>query len=108
MKDIYVKRATIIEQTLRSKGHQLDYSFPEKLQDTSRIRFRFTNFNPQAEIFATLPVYKSLNRDLFEIIILFVNATGHRFERYCLACADSVDSFRKIWRAKYKLSVTAI
>jgi predicted O-linked N-acetylglucosamine transferase (SPINDLY family)/glycosyltransferase involved in cell wall biosynthesis/predicted O-methyltransferase YrrM len=91
LKEIYVKRATIIEQTLRSKGHQLDYSFPEKLQDTSKIRLGIlaTNFHPQAEIFATLPVYKSLNRDLFEIIIYFVNATGHRFERYCLGCADT-------------------
>ncbi|WP_333350408.1 O-linked N-acetylglucosamine transferase family protein [Microcoleus sp. B3-A4] len=91
LKEIYVKRATIIEQTLKSKGHQLDYSFPEKQQDTSKIRLGIlaTNFNPQAEMFATLPVYKSLNRDLFEIIIYFVNATGHRFERYCLGCADT-------------------
>ncbi|MGE5659840.1 MAG: methyltransferase domain-containing protein [Actinomycetota bacterium] len=92
LKDIYVKRAAILEFSLKTKGHQLDYDFTaERFQEKNKIRLGIlaANFNPQAETFATLPVYKSLNRDLFETIIYFTNSSGHRFERYCLGCADT-------------------
>jgi Predicted O-linked N-acetylglucosamine transferase, SPINDLY family len=53
-----------------------------------RLGILADNFSTQAEIFATLPVYKHLNRDEFEIILYFINASGHRFEKCCLGYTD--------------------
>jgi len=90
LKEIYVKRADIMEFALKIQGHQIDFDLPERSADRDKIRLGILadNFSTQAEIFATLPVYKHLNRDEFEIILYFINASGHRFEKCCLGYTD--------------------
>ncbi|MEG3838990.1 class I SAM-dependent methyltransferase [Microcoleus sp. herbarium14] len=90
LKEIYVKRADIIEFALKIEGHQIDFDLPDRSADRDKIRLGILadNFSTQAEIFATLPVYKHLNRDEFEIILYFLNASGHRFEKCCLGYTD--------------------
>jgi predicted O-linked N-acetylglucosamine transferase (SPINDLY family) len=91
LRELFVKRAEIIEFALQLQGQQVDYDFPERLSVRSQIRLGIlvTDLEPQPETFATLPVYKYLNRDVFEIILYSLHGSGHRFERYCSGHADA-------------------
>jgi len=91
LKDIYKKRAEIMEFALKIEGHQVDYDFPERKSDRHKIRLGIiaNNFEPHPETFATLPVYKHLNREEFEIILYYLQASGHRLEKYCRDRADA-------------------
>ena len=90
LKNICKKRAEILEFVLQIGGHQIDWDFPERLPERNKIRLGIlaAHFQPQTETFATLPVYKHLNRDLFEIILYTVQVGNHRLERYCGGHAD--------------------
>lgn len=92
LKDIYQKRADILELVLKNQGNQIEYDFPERSPEHKKIRLGIlaAHFQPQTETFATLPVYKQLNRDLFEIILYTLQAGDHRLERYCWGHADTV------------------
>ncbi len=92
LKNICKKRAEILEFVLQIGGHQIDWDFPERLPERNKIRLGIlaAHFQPQTETFATLPVYKHLNRDLFEIILYTVQAGNHRLERYCGGHADAM------------------
>jgi predicted O-linked N-acetylglucosamine transferase (SPINDLY family)/SAM-dependent methyltransferase len=92
LKDISKKRADILEYALKTQGHHIDYDFSERLPEQKKIRVGIlaAHFQPQTETFATLPVYKYLNRDLFEITLYTLNAGNHRLERYCWGHADTV------------------
>jgi len=92
LKDISKKRAEILEFVLKIGGHQIDYDFPERSPERNKIRLGIlaAHFQPQTETFATLPVYKHLNRDLFEIILYTVQVGNHRLERYCGGHADAM------------------
>ena len=92
LKNICKKRAEILEFVLQIGGHQIDWNFPERLPERNKIRLGIlaAHFQPQTETFATLPVYKHLNRDLFEIILYTVQVGNHRLERYCGGHADAM------------------
>lgn len=92
LKGICKKRAEILEFVLKIGGHQIDWDFPERLHERNKIRLGIlaAHFQPQTETFATLPVYKHLNRDLFEIILYTVHVGNHRLERYCGGHADAM------------------
>jgi predicted O-linked N-acetylglucosamine transferase (SPINDLY family)/SAM-dependent methyltransferase len=92
LKDISKKRAEILEFVLKIGDNQIDYDFPERSPERNKIRLGIlaAHFQPQTETFATLPVYKHLNRDLFEIILYTVQAGNHRLERYCGGHADAM------------------
>ncbi len=91
LKDVYTKRADIIEFALKASGHQIDYSFPDSLERNKiRIGILATDFTPHTETFATLPVYKHLNRDLFEISLYTIQSSNHRLEQYCWGHADAL------------------
>ncbi|MBD1827833.1 methyltransferase domain-containing protein [Microcoleus vaginatus GB1-A2] len=92
LKDLCQKRAEILEFVLKIGGHPIDWDFPERLHERDKIRLGIlaAHFQPQTETFATLPVYKHLNRDLFEIILYTVQAGNHRLERYCGGHADAM------------------
>jgi len=90
LKDIYVKRAEILEYALKLNGHEIDYNFFDSSAKyrKKRIGILASHFTPAAETFASLPVYEYLSRD-FEVILYSLNNTGHRLEQYCQSCANS-------------------
>ncbi|MCX5984689.1 MAG: FkbM family methyltransferase [Nostocales cyanobacterium LacPavin_0920_SED1_MAG_38_18] len=93
LKDIYAKRADIMQLVISQQFEDpLEYDFSERSLERNKIRLGIISlhFNPQTEIFATLPVYKNLNRDLFEVILFTLNTNNHRLERYCFGHADKV------------------
>jgi FkbM family methyltransferase len=90
IKEYFVIRASLVAYYLTSKNYSLQYQFPSLQRDGSRIRLGVlaTHFTPQAETFASLPIYKSLDRNKFEIILISQLQTGHRLERYCMGLVD--------------------
>ncbi len=90
LKEIYAKRAEIIEFSLKSQGYALDYEFSDRPPERRKIRLGIlaAHFIPQSETFASLPAYKHLNRDQYEIILFSMAKTEHRLEKYCIGHAD--------------------
>ncbi|MGF1481007.1 MAG: glycosyltransferase domain-containing protein [Cyanophyceae cyanobacterium] len=90
LKDIYVKRAEIIEFFLKHQGHQVDSEFSQKPQARKKLRLGIlsAHFTPTAETFASLPVYEYISRD-FEVILYSLKQTIHPLEEYCKSCANS-------------------
>ncbi|MGV0104106.1 Glycosyltransferase 2-like domain-containing protein [Nostoc sp. DSM 114160] len=90
LKDIYIKRAEIIEFLLQMKGYEVDYNFADRPITRKKIRLGVlaAHFLPGSETFAYMPVYEYISRD-FEVILYSLNQTGHQLEQYCQSCANS-------------------
>ncbi|MBD2680438.1 MULTISPECIES: hypothetical protein [Nostoc] len=91
LKDIYTKRADIMSIYLNQFGNKIEYEFPQRSEKRVKTRLAIlaSHFSPQTETFASLPVYKHLNRDIFEVILFTLNVSNHRLERYCGGHADA-------------------
>ncbi|MEH2069205.1 MAG: hypothetical protein V7K47_13760 [Nostoc sp.] len=89
LKNIYVKRAEILEFFLKLNNHELDYEFLNRSINRKKIRLGIlaTHFTPSAETFAYLPVYEYISRD-FEVILYSLNRTGYPLEQYCQLSAN--------------------
>lgn len=83
-------RAQVVEANLQLEGHQLSYDFATFTPDRTKIKLGILveNYIPTSAIFASIPLYKYLNRDRFEIILYTLNSTGHRLEKYCFGHGD--------------------
>ena len=92
LKDIYQKRAEIIELYLKNRNLPIEHEFPERSPQRKKIRLGVLayHFGVQTETFATLPIYKHLNRDLFEVILFPIKMSNHRLERYCAGHSDEL------------------
>ncbi|WP_027402396.1 glycosyltransferase [Aphanizomenon flos-aquae] len=90
LKNIYVKRAEIIEYFLKLQGYEIDYEFTDRPINRKKIRLGIlaNSFLPSAETYAYLPVYEYLSRD-FEVILYSLAETGHPLEQYCQLSANS-------------------
>ena len=90
LKDIYTKRADIIEYTLKNRGAAIDCIFPARPANRQKIRVGVLtkHFGAMTETFATLPAFEYLNREQFEIILYALNLDGNKLEQYCQSRAD--------------------
>ncbi|RAQ40211.1 methyltransferase type 11 [Arthrospira sp. O9.13F] len=90
LKDVYVKRADIVEFILKQNNHQLDYDFSDRKRNNPKIRIGIlaSHFSPAAETFASLPIYEYLSRE-FEVILYSLSKTNTPLEQYCKLCANS-------------------
>jgi predicted O-linked N-acetylglucosamine transferase (SPINDLY family) len=90
LKDIYVKRAEIIEYFLKLNGDEIYYEFPDRPINRKKIRLGIlaTHFTPSAETYAYLPVYEYISRD-FEVILYSLSQTSHPLEQYCQLSANA-------------------
>lgn len=90
LKEIYTKRGSIIEFTLKHQGCQIDYEFPERSPNRNKIRLGIlkNHYNPQTETFLTIPAFEHLDRDQFEIILYATRSNQHPLEQYCEKYAD--------------------
>jgi FkbM family methyltransferase len=83
LKDLYRKRAEIIEYALKLEGCEIDYDFPERPKARKiRVGVLAYSFLPNAETFASLPFYEHLGQD-FEVTLYSVVQAGHPLEQYC-------------------------
>ncbi len=92
LKNIYQKRAAILEYLLKKDGHQLDYQLPPRPNNYQKIRLGVlkVNFAPVSETFTTIPVFEYLDRDKFEVIIYVLEVTGEPLEKYCQSRVDKL------------------
>jgi predicted O-linked N-acetylglucosamine transferase (SPINDLY family) len=90
LRDVYTKRADILEFILKARGHQIDFSFVKRPANRGKIRLGIlkTNFAPMSETFTTIPVFEHLYRDRFEIILYVLNASDRPLDLYCQSRAD--------------------
>ena len=91
LKDIYVKRAEIIEFFFKIQGYEVDYEFADRSVTRKKIRLGIlaAHFTPTAETFATLSAFEYISRD-FEVILYPLTWTNNSLEQYCQSCANSV------------------
>jgi predicted O-linked N-acetylglucosamine transferase (SPINDLY family) len=89
LKDVYVKRAEIIELYLKNHGCEIDYHLGERPMNRKRIRIGIiaSHYTSSAETFAALPSYEYLNRE-FEVVLYSLLETGDSLEQYCFSCAN--------------------
>ena len=97
LRDIYTKRADIIEFALKNRGCSIDCIFPGRSPARTKIRLGIISdhFAPQTETFATIPVFEHLNRNQFEIYLYALNTSGHQLEQYCQSRADKLVALPK-------------
>ncbi|MEG4212273.1 FkbM family methyltransferase [Microcoleus sp. S13_B4] len=90
LKDIYTKRADIIEYAMKNRGAAIDCIFPARPANRQKIRLGILtkHFGAMTETFATLPAFEYLNREQFEIILYALNLDGNKLEQYCQSRAD--------------------
>ncbi|MEG4030904.1 MULTISPECIES: FkbM family methyltransferase [unclassified Microcoleus] len=90
LKDIYTKRADIIEYAVKNRGAAIDCIFPARSANRQKIRLGVLtkHFGAMTETFATLPAFEYLNREQFEIILYALNLDGNKLEQYCQSRAD--------------------
>ncbi|NEQ35200.1 MAG: glycosyltransferase [Okeania sp. SIO3I5] len=90
LKDIYIKRAEIMELGLQSRGFNLDYVFPERAANRNKIRLGIlsSHFIPQTETFSTLPFFEHLDKTKFEIILYAKSTSEYPLEKYCQSCTE--------------------
>jgi predicted O-linked N-acetylglucosamine transferase (SPINDLY family)/predicted SAM-dependent methyltransferase/GT2 family glycosyltransferase len=107
LRDLYVKRAEIIEFFLRINGHELEYEFQNLLLSKKKIKLGIIVYQntPSAETFATLPFYEYLSRD-FEVFLYTIRKSEGSLAEYCRSCVnhakllpsdfeDQINSIRK-------------
>lgn len=102
LRDIYIKRAEILEVSLKNRGSSIDCIFPARSTSRTKIRLGIINdhFAPQTETFATIPVFEHLNRNEFEIFLYALNTSGHQLEQYCQSRADKLVALPKEFAAQ--------
>ena len=89
LREVYRKRAQILEFVLGSTGHRIDWAFPARgNRPKIRLGILAAHFSPQTETFATLPVYEHLDRQQFEIFLFTCQVTNSPLERHCTSRAD--------------------
>ncbi len=90
LKEIYRKRADIIEFAMKNRGAVIDCIFPARSANRQKIRVGVLtkHFGAMTETFATLPAFEYLNREQFEIILYAINLDGNKLEQYCQSRAD--------------------
>jgi len=89
LKEIYVKRAEIMEIALKQCGFQIDFNFPKRDQNRKKIRVGFlsNHFTPLTETFSTLPAFEYLDRG-FEVVLYANIVSGHSLEKYSESRVD--------------------
>jgi FkbM family methyltransferase len=103
LKNLYQKRAEIIESVLKQEGYALDHNFSKRPPDRKiRLGILANSFLPNAETFATLPFYEYISRE-FEVILYPIHQTGHPLEQYCQTCANAFKPLPQDLQAKVEL-----
>lgn len=92
LKDVYHKRAELIELAQELWGCQPDFEFGAREPNSGKIRFGvlMQDLDPRSETFATLPVYAHLDREAIEVVLITRagRARGGEIEDYCASFAD--------------------
>ncbi|OIP71111.1 MAG: hypothetical protein AUK43_07050 [Oscillatoriales cyanobacterium CG2_30_40_61] len=104
LKDIYIKRAEIMEFALTHLGYSLDYQFPQRSNRPKiRLGILSNHFLPQTETYSTLPVFEYLDSTQFEVILYTLQSNQHPLEKYCQSRAERLIKLPKNISEQVKL-----
>lgn len=89
VRDIFRARAEILEMSLDANDHALDWTFaPRPARRRLKLGVLAFNFSAHAETFATLPLYRHLDRSRFEVILFALRRKSTAMEQFCAQHAD--------------------
>jgi predicted O-linked N-acetylglucosamine transferase (SPINDLY family) len=90
LKAIYIRRAEIVDYTLRLRKCDCDYAIPPRPIGRAKLRLGIhcRSLRPQPEVFATLPVFESLDREKFEIFFYVHSCNGSPLEERVRRATD--------------------
>jgi predicted O-linked N-acetylglucosamine transferase (SPINDLY family) len=89
LRDLYKKRAAILERIFHVRHGQVDHAFgPRAPRNRLRLGILAAHYAPQTETYATLPIYRYLDRTKFEVLLFALKQTNHPLEQFCVRHAD--------------------
>ncbi|KPA13126.1 glycosyltransferase family 2 [Candidatus Magnetomorum sp. HK-1] len=90
LKEMFIKRAEILQFFLLLCGLQLNYTFPRRSESRKKIRLGIIkeHYQINTETFASLPVFEYLDREQFEIYLYALQIDNSPLENYCRNSAD--------------------
>jgi predicted O-linked N-acetylglucosamine transferase (SPINDLY family) len=89
VRDLYRKRAAIMERTMLSLNNRLDHAFSARPnRKRLRVGILAAHYMPLTETYATLPFYQHLDRTKFEVLLFSLLRGNHPLEQFCARLAD--------------------
>ncbi len=90
LRDFFEMRGDVVAFALKSAGFHLDYAFPPRPTNRTRIRLgiHIKKWTPYSEVFASLPVFTYLDRNKFELFLYVNSSDGNPTEQYVRSLAD--------------------
>jgi len=91
LKELYVWRSDFLEAFLNQRGYKIDYEFPARPANRSKIRLGIlaNHFEAAAETFSSLTVYEYVSRE-FEVILYTLRPLQGVVGSYCRKCANDL------------------
>ncbi len=86
------QQADIIESYLTNIGCQIDFNFPPRKSEATKIRLGILldTISGESETFAAIPAFEYLDRDKFEIIVYYFQIQAEELGRYCESRVDKL------------------
>ncbi|MEG4106565.1 glycosyltransferase [Microcoleus sp. S13_C5] len=90
--NILIQRADILEFYLKNIGCQIEWNFPQREPEKTKIRVGFLlgKISDESETRAAIPSFEYLDRSKFEIIVYYFQVQDERLGKYCENCADKL------------------
>lgn len=91
VKRAFRMRASIVEYALDRRRYALDYTFPERPGAPQRLRLGVycRSFVPYTETFATIPLFKHIDRSVFDVHLYASHSDGNSFEAMVRSWSDT-------------------
>ncbi len=88
--DVESQRDRIIESYLTHIGCQIDFNFPRRKSEASKIRLGILldQVSAEPETFAAIPAFEYLDRNKFEIIVYYSQIQDEELGKYCESLVD--------------------
>ncbi|MEG5014884.1 MULTISPECIES: glycosyltransferase [unclassified Microcoleus] len=90
--NILSQRADILEFYLKNIGSQIEWNFPQREPERTKIRvgFLLDKISEESETRAAISSFEYLDRSKFEIIVYYFQVQDERLGKYCENCADKL------------------
>ncbi|MEG4027443.1 MULTISPECIES: glycosyltransferase [unclassified Microcoleus] len=90
--NILSQRADILEFYLKNIGCQIEWNFPHREPERTKIRvgFLLDKISDECETRAAISSFEYLDRSKFEIIVYYFQVQDERLGKYCENCADKL------------------
>ncbi|MEG4167236.1 MULTISPECIES: glycosyltransferase [unclassified Microcoleus] len=90
--NILSQRADILEFYLKNIGSQIEWNFPQREPERTKIRvgFLLEKISDESETRAAIASFEYLDRSKFEIIVYYFQVQDEQLGKYCENCADKL------------------